>query len=140
MKYKSQTTVEGFPNGFGEVTVVMAFRKKQDIFKAFNLYKIEGMDRYLLLNECADNSRRRYFKAWISDSITGPWYDLAPDVSEPFCGEANVEFEHGVESWTKDFSHGELLRAGYDQTMTISVHNLKFLFQGMSSIEDAVPA
>ena len=37
---------------------------------------------------------------------------------------------HGVAPWTRDISHGELLRDGYDETMILDLNNLRFLFQG----------
>jgi hypothetical protein len=128
--YRSQTTITGFPDGFGEVTIVLEFPQARDLFEACNVYKIKGTDKYLLLNECADSSWIRYFKAFISDSLDGIWYELAASDPDPFCGLANVTFESGVSPWTRDFSHGELLRSGYDQTMTIDDRNLRFLYQG----------
>ncbi len=128
--YRSRTALKDFPNGFGEVTTVMEFPQARDLFEACNVYKIKGTDKYLLLNECADANWTRYFKAFISDSLTGTWYELAASDSNPFCGLANVTFESGVSPWTRDFSHGELLRAGYDQTMTIDGKSLRFLYQG----------
>jgi hypothetical protein len=41
-----------------------------------------------------------------------------------------VTFENGVEPWTRDISHGELLRDGYNETPTIDLDNLRFLYQG----------
>ena len=39
--------------------------------------------------------------------------------------------------WTDSFSHGELLRAGYDEKMEVDLDNLKFLFQGVSDARRA---
>jgi hypothetical protein len=36
-----------------------------------------------------------------------------------------------VAAWTDNVSHGELIRVGIDQTMTVDPDNLRFLFQGM---------
>lgn len=33
--------------------------------------------------------------------------------------------------WTDSFSHGELLRAGYDERLEVDPANLRFLFQGL---------
>jgi len=48
----------------------------------------------------------------------------------PFPGINNVTFEAGVERWTRDISHGELIRDGYDETLTIDPNNRQFLYQG----------
>src|SRR5262249_8119076 len=34
--------------------------------------------------------------------------------------------------WTDSFSHGELIRAGHDETLEVDPDNLRFLFQGVS--------
>lgn len=41
-----------------------------------------------------------------------------------------VTFAEGAEPWTRDISHGELLRDGYDEKMVVDLDNLRFLFQG----------
>ena len=47
-----------------------------------------------------------------------------------FAGINNVTFEDGVTPWTREISHGEMLRDGYDEKMIIDPENLQFLFQG----------
>jgi hypothetical protein len=49
----------------------------------------------------------------------------------PFMGSANVKAADGTTLWSADISHGEMLRMGYDETMTIDPKNLHFLYQGM---------
>ena len=54
----------------------------------------------------------------------------ADTYEKPFAGINNVTFEEGVEPWTRDISHGELIRDGYDETLTIDPKNLQMLYQG----------
>ncbi|MFI8763472.1 non-reducing end alpha-L-arabinofuranosidase family hydrolase [Streptomyces sp. NPDC053792] len=48
---------------------------------------------------------------------------------EPFAGRADVTFP-GV-AWTQDISHGALVRAGNDQTLTIDPCRLPYEYQDM---------
>ena len=50
--------------------------------------------------------------------------------ANPLAGINNVTFDDGV-AWTQDISHGELLRDGYDETLTIDPGHLGFLYQGV---------
>jgi endo-1,4-beta-xylanase len=127
--YRSQTTVAEFPNGFDDSTVIaMQDPDRYKLFEAANVYKIKDTDSYLLLVEAIGTDGMRYFRSWTSGSITGPWTALADTESRPFARSNNVTF-NGT-PWTRDISHGELLRDGYDQTLTISPCNLRFLYQG----------
>jgi len=74
----------------------------------------------------------RYYRAWISDRLDGEWKRLpnATTFEQPFAGINNVKFANGVKPWTRDISHGELIRDGYDQTPTIDPNHLQLLFQG----------
>nr|BBJ56023.1 hypothetical protein SAVMC3_86520 [Streptomyces avermitilis] len=42
-----------------------------------------------------------------------------------------MTFGAGGSAWTQDFSHGEMLRAGVGQSLTIDPSRLRFLYQGM---------
>ncbi|MFQ6134179.1 MAG: non-reducing end alpha-L-arabinofuranosidase family hydrolase, partial [Armatimonadota bacterium] len=59
----------------------------------------------------------------------GQWRPLAASADKPFATTANITFEG--EKWTDNVSHGELIRAGYDERLEIDPANLQLLFQGV---------
>ena len=126
--YRSQTTVSQFPNGFTN-TVIAAQDSKYALFEASNVHKVQGGNQYLLLVEAIGSDGRRYFRSWTATSLAGSWTALAASESNPFARANNVTFPAG--SWTKDVSHGEVIRAGYDQTLTIPACRLQYLYQGL---------
>ena len=131
--YRSQTTVANFPNGFSAPEVVMQAATAGDLFEASHTYSIKGSTQYLTLVEAMGGpGGHRYFRAFLADSLDGVWTPVngANSFATPFLGESNVTFATGVTSWTDDFSHGEILRDGYDQTLQIDPNNLQFLYQG----------
>jgi endo-1,4-beta-xylanase len=125
--YRSQTTVGQFPNGFTN-TVIAAQDSKYAMFEASNVYKVQGSNQYLLLVEAIASDGRRYFRSWTSNSLAGSWSPLAASEGNPFAKSNNVTFPAG--SWTRDISHGEMIRAGNDQTLTIPACKLQYLYQG----------
>ncbi|MDN0196367.1 non-reducing end alpha-L-arabinofuranosidase family hydrolase [Streptomyces sp. S.PNR 29] len=127
--YRSQTTVGQFPGGFTN-TVIAAQDSKYALFEASNVYKVQGTNQYLLLVEAIGSDGRRYFRSWTSGSLAGSWTPLAASESNPFARSNNVTFPSGA--WTRDISHGEMIRAGYDQTLTIPACRLQYLYQGMN--------
>ena len=128
--YKSKTSLAKFPYGFGPPVVVMEDAEAGRLFEACNVYKISGTNQYLALIEAFDQTSggKRYFRSWTADSLEGPWTVLHDDALSPFAGEHNVKFEGAP--WTRDISHGEMIRAGYDQTMLIDGEKLQYLYQG----------
>ena len=46
-------------------------------------------------------------------------------------GMALLDFNHGSPLWAEGVSHGELLREGSDETMTVDPQNIRFLYQGL---------
>lgn len=72
-------------------------------------------NQYLLIVEAIGSDGRRYFRSWTSGSIAGSWTLLPASESNPFARVGNTAFPSGA--WTKDISHGELIRAGYDPTL-----------------------
>ena len=99
-------------------------------------YKIKGTQKYLTLVEGLGPSR--YYRAYTADRLDGEWTPIqdADSYQNPFAGINNVSFEDGTDAWTKDISHGELIRDGFDELMTIDLENLKMLFQGRDPASD----
>ncbi|MEU5322592.1 non-reducing end alpha-L-arabinofuranosidase family hydrolase [Streptomyces sp. NPDC021056] len=128
--YRSRTTVGQFPNGFTNTVIVAQDSNKYALWEASNVYKVQGSDQYLLLVEAIGSDGRRYFRSWTTSSLAGSWTPLAASESNPFAKASNVAFPSG--SWTRDISHGEMIRAGYDQTLTIPSCRLQYLYQGMN--------
>lgn len=134
--YKSKTSIDDFPNGFGEPVVVMQDANAGRLFEASNVYKLNGKAQYLALIEAFDvtSNNHRYFRSWVADNLEGPWLPWQGSGSYPFAGARNVSFDGTP--WTEDISHGEMIRAGYDQTLTIDPCGLRFLFQGTDPTAD----
>jgi len=128
--YKSKTAIDQFPNGFGEPVVVLQDTNAGRIYEASNVYKLNGTNQYLAIIEAFDQTsdNRRYFRSWIADSLEGPWLPWQASGSFPFAGERNVAFDGAA--WTRDISHGEAIRAGYDETLALDPCHLRYVFQG----------
>jgi hypothetical protein len=128
--YRSRTKLEDFPNGMSDPVVVIE-GSREGVFEGSMTYKIKGTSGYLTLVE-AIGPGARYYRAWISDRLDGEWKPVktATTFEQPFAGINNMKFAEGVTPWTKDISHGELVRDGYDETPTIDPNNLQLLFQG----------
>jgi endo-1,4-beta-xylanase len=128
--YRSQTTVADFPNGFDKSTVIaLQDPNRFSLFEASNVYRVKGTNSYLLLVEAIGSDGRRYFRSWTSSRLDGAWTPLADTEDNPFARASNVAFKGTA--WTQDISHGEMIRDGYDQTLTIDPHHLQYLYQGM---------
>ncbi|MFC0842517.1 non-reducing end alpha-L-arabinofuranosidase family hydrolase [Streptomyces noboritoensis] len=126
--YRAHTSLANFPNGFTDTRMVLS-DSRFNLFEASNVYKVAGRDQYLLVQEAIGSSGRRYFRSFTSPSLTGSWTPLAATENEPFAGRANVTFPGGA--WTQDISHGEMVRAGNDQSLTIDPCRLQYVYQGM---------
>jgi hypothetical protein len=127
--YRAETDIDDFPSGFGALQTVLSDSERFDLFEGSAHYKVKGRNQYLTIIE-AIGGGGRYYRSWTATSLEGPWTPLADTEQNPFAGRNNVTYEQGVADWTDDVSHGELLRDGVDQTMTIDACNLRFLYQG----------
>ena len=127
LMWRASTKLADFPHGWSDPQIVL----RGDIFEASCTYKLKGRSEYLSIIEA--ETRRpggwRYYKAYLADSLDGPWKPLADTWDKPFAGPVNVSFSG--EKWTESVSHGELVRSGVDQRLEVDPSDLKFLYQGV---------
>jgi hypothetical protein len=118
------TRLVDFPRGFDHCELALEAK----IFEASHTYKLKGLGKYLTVIE---ENGRRYYKAYLADRLDGKWVPVADTADRPFAGWKNVRPAAGVEPWTDNISHGELIRDGCDESLTVDPSHLRFVFQGM---------
>ncbi len=124
--WRMWTRIEDFPNGFDHFELAL----EADIFEASHTYRLKALNKFLTVVE-AGQSGRRYYKAYLADRLDGVWTPLADTEAKPFAGAANVCPGPNATLWTDNISHGELLRDGNDETLTVDPAHLRFLIQGV---------
>ncbi len=139
--YRAQTTVANFPRGFSNPVVVMQdLVNPGRLFEGSNVYKLTGTNKYLALVEAFDNdsNNKRFFRSWTADRLDGTWTPLADTFAASFASNANVTFMQQP-PWTQHISHGEIIRDGHDQHLTIDPCRLQFLYQGFDPASEGLP-
>lgn len=117
-----------FPQGFDHCELAL----EADIFEAAHIYRVAGQQRYFLFVE---KEGQRFFKAYEAYSLDGVWSPLADTADRPFAGWKNIQPASGVERWTDNVSHGELVRATNDETLTFDPSSWQLVFQGVLESE-----
>jgi hypothetical protein len=130
LMWRAEASLQTFPLGWSKPEIVL----RGDIFEANHVYRVRGMNKFLNVIEAIGEKDRRYYKAYIADKLDGIWKPLADSWEKPFASLKNV---NAGAHWTDSFSHGEMIRAGYDERLEIEPEKLVFLFQGVSDEQRA---
>ena len=120
--YLRKTTLASFPTGWSAPTVAIS-----NTFEGAEVYKSIADGKYYLLIE--DLKDGRYYELWTSSSAGGPWTQVA----EKWAWRGNLVYN--ADQWTTNVSHGELIRAGYNQKLEINdINQVDFLIQGTTNM------
>jgi sugar lactone lactonase YvrE len=129
--WRSDAKLADFPHGWGKPAVVLT----ADIFEASHTYKLKESGTFVTIVE-AQAGDRRYYKAYSAAKLDGEWKPLADKWDAPFAGRTNLRRkEKDRVLWTDNVSHGELLRAGFDEKLEVDPNNVRLLFQGVSDAD-----
>ncbi|HKJ68244.1 MAG TPA: non-reducing end alpha-L-arabinofuranosidase family hydrolase [bacterium] len=119
--YLQTTTLDRFPDGFGNPRKVFS-----GVHEAVHIYRAAGATKYHMIYELRIDNVRSYGLA-TAPALTGPW---AKRTATYATGE-QLRFPDGVPRWTEMVSHGEAIRAGYDQTLLYDATDPTWIFQGL---------
>ncbi len=127
--FRSQTSKQSFPNGMSPPVIAAQSTGQGTTFSASHVYRVSGTGQYLLLAQAFGGDGHAYLRSWTSPHIAGPWTPLDDTPAKPFAGAANVASSGGP--WTGDIVYGEVLREGYDQSLTVNPCQLRLLAVGL---------
>jgi hypothetical protein len=132
--WRMTTRLADFPHGFGGAQCVLQDAHDDwHLYEASHTYHLPG-GGYLTVVEGRNTRRenKRFFLAYVADRLDGAWGPLAASPEHPFASEDNIRPATPDDApWSDYVSHGELIRAGVDETLTVDPARLQVLIQGV---------
>ncbi len=125
--WRSQTRIEDFPGKWSRPQNCL----ESNVLQGARVYKLKRYQKYLTIIE-AQETGRRFCKAFWSDFPNGRWDDLAVSEKRPFAGKVNIKQDP---QWIEQISRGEILRSSYDQHMEIDPLHIQFLFAAIDEYD-----
>jgi len=125
--FRTSTSKSSFPNGWsGTFTTVLKSNNPYTYFEASWVYKLTTQNEYFAGIEGIGADGTRYYQTFNASSLSGQWNELAPG----FASHNNVKYPSAP--WNNGISHGELVRAGYNEFLELNPCGIKILYQGVS--------
>ena len=122
--YMRKTTLANFPNkGWSTPTVACS-----NVFEGAAVYKSLADGQYYMIIEAMIDGRS--YELFTSSSAGGPW----TLVNNKWATRSNLT-KYNADKWTTNVSHGEFIRAGYNQKLEIKdINKVDFLIQGTTNM------
>jgi hypothetical protein len=125
--WRSQTRIEDFPAKWSRPQNCL----ESNVLQGARVYKLKHYQKYLAIIE-AQETGRRFCKAFWADFPNGRWDDLAVSEKRPFASKLNIKQDP---PWIDQISRGEILRSSYDQHMEIDPLHIQFLFAAIDEYD-----
>jgi hypothetical protein len=125
--WRCQTAMGDFPAKWSRPQICL----ESDVLQGARVYRLRGFRKYLTIIE-AQETGRRFCKAFWADFPNGRWDDLAISEKKSFASKFNIKQDP---VWIEQIARGEILRASYDQRMEIDPMHIQFLFAGIDEYD-----
>lgn len=119
------TKMEDFPNNWSASKKMF-----DDVHEAVHIYKVTGKNEFHMIYEL-NNQGERSFGLAKANHLEGPW----ERVTDEYASGNQLIFGDDSKQWTEMVSHGEVIRAGYDQKLEYDPNNCRWIIQGIMKNE-----
>ena len=113
------TSLKDFPGGWSKAHMVYS-----NIHEAVHIYKVRNKREFHMFYEL-NNSNVRSFGMARAQQLDGPWVKVTNEYAT--C----EQLKHVAPVWTEMVSHGEVLRAGFDEKLEYNPVSCRWLVQGI---------